>query len=147
MKNQSKTNYNNRRGGFKKSKPENIVMEMNLYSRGVTYKREYNKDSLVDILASVPFKNISVPVYAEKSAVYGDDTKRGAIIIGYVNSFDASIENFEITIFAKFGEFVKNLHNSRVFANVIINRETNDVDTIVSLKVVSSDEVDAYPVK
>ena len=118
----------------KNERPSNATMEVELFELNRTTRSEYDKASLIEILANVQFDKISIPVYAYKDLILGDD-KKGTMIVGFVNSFDPQEELFNITIFGNYVEKVSKFEDAIIFARLVSDNETGEVKTILGLDV------------
>lgn len=120
----------------KNDRPRNSTFTVKLTDYFKTVKDiEYSKDQLLEILTSVPFSKISIPVYTFKSLVFANDSK-GTMVVGFIKSFDIEKEVFEVVIYGNYVECVSKFENVVINPRVFINEETGDVKNIIALDIV-----------
>ena len=140
-------NYNTLDNGFRKNRnqnisrrdqkyerPSNASMEIELFELNKTVRSEYDKATLIEILANVQFDKISIPVYAYKDQILGED-KKGTMIVGFVNSFEPEEELFNITIYGNYVEKISKFVDAIIFARLVSDNETGEVKTILGLDI------------
>ena len=81
---------NNKNGKFNKNnkkvfKPKFTKIKVNIadseyYSRGL--------DSLYNLLCSIPFNKVSIPVYIPKAEMFGNDQLKGTVVFGIIDKFN-----------------------------------------------------------
>lgn len=126
-----------RRDDFKKRVKE--VRSYSLCTVGHTYGREpltYAVDSLIELVASLPFDKISIPVYCTKRNVFGNDRK-GNIQVGFIRSFDLETCSFKVVLFSNSAQSVLRIRNAEIFPRVLV--EDGKVKSIIGFDIVNAD--------
>jgi hypothetical protein len=112
---------------------------------GACGDRQYDVDDLIALIQEIPFNKISIPVYAAKSIVFNDETKRGTVQVGYIRGFNVTEEGdfvFDTTIYAKNAEAIKAMSYPIVYPKVRVTEE-GEIQLIVSLEIIEDDVDDA----
>ena len=128
----------NKNNGFKKrERLHSEDMAFTLTSNGRSGTREYNVDSLFNLLDSLEeagtFKNISVPVYMYRDDITGKAMK-GTSQVGVIKSYDG---NLHCTIFGMYVDSVKKLKNPTVYAKCMV--ADDEVQSIMALEICEFD--------
>lgn len=123
----NRNNNNNRQN----NRPKNLNMDVVLFELSRTAKRDYDRDSLLELLEEIPFNKISIPVYANKNLVYNKDAK-GIIPVGYVRGYDPESEVFTVSIYGNYAETVKGFAEPVIYVNPFLN-DQNEVTTVLNL--------------
>lgn len=134
--NEKKTTEKNR--NFKKrERLHSEDISFTVTSNGVSGTREYDVDSLFNLLDSLEeagtFKNISVPVYMYRDDITGKAMK-GTTQVGVIKSYDG---NLHCTIFSMYVNTVKKLKNATVYAKCMV--ADNEVQSIMALEICEFD--------
>lgn len=106
-----------------------------LFPEGKTAKDEYIKGSLIDILTSVPWGKISIPLYTYKDLIMDNTRKNnyGTSMIGYIKNFDAETETFDVIIFGASYAGVEDFEDPIIFPRVAVNNETHEARMVLGL--------------
>ena len=108
-------NNNSNKRSFNPIKGE--FMEFPLFDIGKTVKDDYDVNGLIDLLASVPFDKISVPLYTYKDLIFGEG-KKGTTVVGYIKSFDVDNLSFSVYVNGKNLKVIKEFDDAVVFPRV-----------------------------
>lgn len=132
--NSEKKNTGNKNREFKKrERLHSEDMSFTVTSNGVSGTREYDPDSLFNLLNSLEeagtFKNISVPVYMYRDDITGKAMK-GTTQVGVIKSYDG---NLNCNIFGMYVDIVKKLKNPTVYAKCMV--ADNEVQSIMALEI------------
>lgn len=127
---------NNGKKFFKKrdDRPKNVTMTVGLFELAKTTKVEYDRDTLLDILEVLPFDKVSIPVYTYKNLMF-DKNSKGTMVVGYIKSYDAKEETFDVVIYGNYVETIGDFSDAIIFPRVFINEETGEVRSIIGLDV------------
>ena len=119
----------------KNTRPRNVTMKIELIGRGTDKSgREFDRSSLLTILSDFDFSKISIPAYTYRNLIYGED-KKGTIAIGYIRQFNPEDETFSVLVYNASVEAVKSFEDVVVYPRMIIDEETGEVKTILSLDI------------
>lgn len=125
------SNYNNKENNHSHSITKRIkLMDLTVDRNG----RSFNRESLTNILDGFDFTKISVPVFVYKELVFGDG-KKGTLIVGHIKKYIAETETFELIIYSNSINTVNSFEDAVVFPRVFIDKETNDVKTILGFDI------------
>lgn len=109
---------------FDNNKPENEMFDVPLIEIPILInQKKYNKKELVELIQSIPFGKISIPIYGYKNLIFDPD-KKGTVMIGYVNMFTEQTETFTVTIFNTFVQKVKDFECKVIYPRLRISGET-----------------------
>jgi len=139
-----KTNNNNGKKFVKKEKPKTFTITYPMDMSGTQGDRQYDTETLVALLKSVPWEKISFPISCAKDLVFEDQNKTGTTNVGYVNSVEAkeSKEGTEVyltcTIFPKNVPSIEKLTCPYVWPKVRTNR-SGEVEVIISFEIMNDD--------
>lgn len=95
---------------------------------------EYDRETLLEIVNSVPFNKISIPLYAEKSTLdsslqIGDGVKP----VGYISDYDIATETFTVFIYSFFADIIGKLKDAIIFPRVYIKKYSSKDINILNL--------------
>lgn len=131
MANTKTKKFNNNK---KNNRPERIVREFYLNAGNSTGSREYDRDTLLQILNEVPFNKISIPVNLHKYYTTGDAEAKGYLNVGYVIGYNAEEEKFSVVIKNNFAETVDGMTDTIIFARASVNKD-GEVKNIIALDI------------
>lgn len=127
----------NKFGEKKINKPTREIREFYLNGANDIDGKEYSRESLLDILASVPFGKISIPINLHRGylvkPVDGGQVK-GYMAVGYVIGYDQNEEKFKVVINNKHAAAVDSLGDCIIYVRAAIDKEDN-VRTIIGLDI------------
>ena len=142
-----KTNKGNK-NNFKKEKPKTFTITYPMDMSGVQGDRQYDIETLIALLKSVPWEKISFPIACAKDLVFEDQNKTGTTNVGYVNSVEAkeSEEGTEVyltcTIFPKNVPSIEKLTCPYVWPKVRTNR-SGEVEVLINFEIMNDDREEA----
>jgi len=133
MANTRKTQNNNRKNDKKEKKVVKKTVDMKFYlnASNATNLKEYNRDTLLDILDKVPFGLISIPVYVHRQYMGGGN---GYTNVGYIKSYDIDGEIFTVAVRNSYVKAIENLGDAVIFARVAVDNK-GTVKTIIGLDI------------
>ena len=148
-----KNTNNERRGNgsnkkIQKQLPPNYVAKIPMYEQGIAGSREYDVDALIDILRTIPFEKISIPLFGAKKLMLGDD-KKGTMQIGYINKpiFDKYTSSdgneydtvdFDVTIYANNAEATKNIEYPLIYPKVKVS-PAGEIEIILGFELMANE--------
>lgn len=88
-----------------------------------------------DILATLPFDKISIPVYTYKNLIFTNSDKpvKGNMIVGYATYYDALNEVLGVSLLPKNARTILDFKDLICYPRAIIDKETNAIK-ILSLE-------------
>lgn len=122
-----------KRNNFKKRVVNNVKMSVKLAKPSKNAKFTYDHESLIELLSMGVFGKFSIPLYASKKSIFGEAGKKGTVAVGYINSFDAETETFEVTVKENFGEVVSTFEDAVISPNVFV--KDGKAVTVLSLNI------------
>ena len=141
---QKTANKNTNKKNFNKERPKSFTITYPLDMSGVQGDRQYDIETLIALLNSVPWEKISFPISAAKDLVFEDQNKTGTTNVGYVNSIESKegTDGTEVyvkcTIFPKNVPSIEKLSFPYVYPKVRTNRN-GEVDVLISFEIMNDD--------
>lgn len=117
----------------KNNKPQRIVRNFYLNGGNSTSTKEYNRNSLLDILEGIPFRQISIPIYLHRGYL-GNDQDRGYLNVGYVLNYTPEEEKFSIVVKDKYVELIDGLGEAIIYVRAVVDKDSN-VRNIIALDI------------
>lgn len=127
---------NNKKGNTNKkyTKPEKVIREFYLNASNYAGTREFDRKTLLDILCSVPFSQISIPVHLDKALMNGDGTSKGYANVGYITGYDPQDEKFTTVIYNNYEKAVDAVGEAVIYARAIVDK-SGVVRNIIALDI------------
>lgn len=100
----------------------NLYMTVPIFDKGKTLRKSYDFNELEDILLSVPFSKVPVPVNVYRNEYDGDYELRGNFIVGYITDYDPETRCFELTILERFADRVSQYNDPIVYPRAVIDK-------------------------
>ena len=122
-----------KRNNFKKRVVNNVKMNVKLDKANKNAKRPYEHESLIELLSMDVFGKFSIPLYASKKSLFGEEGKKGTVAVGYINGFNAETETFEVTVKENFGEVISTFEDAVIIPNVFV--KDGKAVTVLSLNI------------
>ena len=129
---EGKNRQTNRKGNTKPVK-KTVFRKYYLNGANSTNLREYNRDTLLDILDQIPFSLVSIPVYLHKYYLNGANSV-GYVNVGYVKGYKGDVEEFTVAIRSNFADTVDALGEAVIFVRAAVS-EDGVVKTIIGLDI------------
>lgn len=132
----TKGNYNKAdKKPFKKEKAKFVKIKVNIadsdfYARSI--------DSLYNLLDSIPFNKVAIPVHMSKSELFGNDQLKGTSVFGSIEKFNND-NTFTVSVQDSFAEKFTNEHVMSIRCKK--DYETNEIVFISSFCLVKGKSV------
>lgn len=115
------------------SKNTYMTVQVPRIQKNKNLRREYDKDSLLNILASVPFDKINIPLHSYRSIVHDNDTLTGTRVVGYISNYDVEKDVFDVVIHSAFIPAIQAYQDPIIYPRVSIT--DGKVTTILGLDI------------
>ena len=127
----------NQNRGFKKKFVPNTEATLVMDASGICNDRQYDVDSLTELLKTIPFEKMSYPIIASKQALFGDKAKGGTTQVGYIRSATYG-ENvsFDVTLYAKVDNAIKATFENPILYPKVIVDDNGNIEKIISFSIV-----------
>lgn len=93
---------------------QNVSMEVKKFDKNKTLYQKYDGESLKNILCKIPFSEVNIPLYSDKTFFFGDKAY-GTQLVGYIEGYDEEKNTFKVIIHEKFGNTIQEFKNPIIF--------------------------------
>lgn len=96
----------------------NVDMDIPRFHKNKNLYQEFDGDSLKEILTSIPWEIVNIPLYSYKKILMNDDTRTGNQVVGYIIGYDVENDIFNTVIHEKYAAKVSEFQSPIIFPRV-----------------------------
>ena len=132
---------NNKNGKFNKNNKKVFKPKFTKIKVNIADSEYYvsNLDSLYNLLCSIPFNKVSIPVYMPKAEMFGNDQLKGTAVFGIIDKFNND-NTFTVSVQENIaGKFNADKHVMSIRCKK--DYETNEITYISSFAIIKGHSV------
>ena len=132
---------NNKNGKFNKNNKKVFKPKFTKIKVNIADSEYYvsNLDSLYNLLCSIPFNKVSIPVYMPKAEMFGNDQLKGTAVFGIIDKFNND-NTFTVSVQENIaGKFNADKHGMSIRCKK--DYETNEITYISSFAIIKGHSV------
>ena len=140
----NKKNFNNN-NKQRKPAPKVYSITYAMDMSGVNGDKQYDPETLAELLKTIPWQSISYPVNAAKSIIFGDESKVGTTSVGYVTGVEVKKGEDDLSevfigcvIHTKNVDAISKLKNPYIYPKVRTDRD-GEVKILISFEIKDDD--------
>ena len=134
-KRNERNNKTERPNNFKKEKPKYVKVNVSIadspyYSSSI--------DSIYNLLDSISFTKVAIPVYMKKSELFGNDTLKGTTVLGTIDKFNTD-NTFTVSVQEAYADKITDKHVMSMLCKK--DRNTGEITYIYSFTILEGKSV------
>lgn len=103
---------------------DNKTVNLKVFNKGRNLKYHYDFEALADVLESIPFDKVNIPINAYRSELKNDLEATGNIPVGNVDSYNRETGEMTVTIIEKYADTIlNNYQDPIIYPKVRVNKD------------------------